>query len=62
MNAQAVAQAVQECLSRCGRSDRPLVCIAQYTLKLIDDRGWTVATARQVGRLALLSVRLAARH
>ncbi len=57
MEAKSLAQAIQECVTFCGHSKKPLVCIAEFTLKLRDELGWSIRDAEAVGKAALQVVR-----
>jgi hypothetical protein len=51
------AAAVAEGLSRCQKSTAPLICLAEYILKLRDADRWKPTDAEKVGREILKLLR-----
>ena len=62
MDAELKADAVEECLTCCRASVKPLNCIPEYTLMLREGRGWTADDAEEVGWAALQVVRVTVRE
>ena len=47
MDSTKINIAVRECLDRCYKSDQPLNCLADFTLRLRDDPDWRDAEVQE---------------
>ena len=54
---ERIQTAVEECVRRCERSQAPMVCVAEFLLKLRDVDQWTPEEANEVGRWAIRLIR-----
>ena len=53
MNDNQIEVEVARCLEHCRKSAAPMICVAEYVLRLRDDHGWEPKQADEVGRRVL---------